>query len=99
MAKKNTGGSKLGRDSNPKFLGVKLYDGQPAQIGSVIVRQRGSKIVAGRNVKMGNDNTLYAIAPGTVKFRTIRKKLFSGTQRAAKVAEILETKTVAKAKK
>lgn len=87
---KNTGGTKLGRDSNPKFLGVKLYDGQPAKIGSVIVRQRGSKIIAGKNVKMGNDNTLYAIAPGTVKFRTIRKKNFSGTQRTAKIAEIIE---------
>jgi len=90
MAKtKNTGGTKLGRDSNPKFLGVKLFDGQPAKIGSVIVRQRGSKIVAGKNVKMGKDDTLYAVAAGTVKFRQIRKKNFSGTQRTAKVAEIL----------
>lgn len=90
MAKtKNTGGTKLGRDSNPKFLGVKLYDGQPAKIGSVIVRQRGTSIVAGKNVKAGNDNTLYALAAGKVKFRTIRKKTFSGTQRIAKVAEVI----------
>jgi large subunit ribosomal protein L27 len=91
MAKtKNTGGTKLGRDPRPKYLGVKLYDGQPAKIGSVIVRQRGSRIIAGKNVKMGKDDTLYAIAAGTVKFRQIRKKNFSGTQRMAKVAEVIE---------
>jgi len=98
MAKtKNTGGTKLGRDPRPKYLGVKLYDGQPAKIGSVIVRQRGTSIIAGKNVKTGNDKTLYAAAAGTVKFRTIRKKSFSGTQRTVKVAEIIETKTAAKA--
>jgi len=91
MAKtKNTGGTKLGRDPRPKYLGVKLYDGQLAKIGSVIVRQRGSRIIAGKNVKMGKDDTLYAIAAGTVKFRQIRKKNFSGTQRMAKVAEVIE---------
>lgn len=90
MAKtKNTGGTKLGRDPRPKYLGVKLYDGQPAKIGSVIVRQRGTSIIAGKNVKTGNDKTLYAAAAGTVKFRTIRKKSFSGTQRTAKVAEVI----------
>ena len=80
----------MGRDPRPKYLGVKLYDGQLAKIGSVIVRQRGSRIIAGKNVKMGKDDTLYAIAAGTVKFRQIRKKNFSGTQRMAKVAEVIE---------
>ncbi len=86
---KNTGGTKLGRDPNPKYLGVKLYDGQPAKIGSIIVRQRGTSIIAGKNVSTGRDNTLYAIADGVVKFREIRKKMFSGTQRKAKVAEVV----------
>ena len=100
MAKsKNTGGTKLGRDLRPKYLGVKLYAGQAAKIGSVIVRQRGSEILPGRNVKMGKDDTLYAVAEGIVAFREIRKKSFSGTQRKAKVAEIIETKTVGKAVK
>ena len=90
MAKtKNTGGTKLGRDPRPKYLGVKLYDGQAAKIGSIIVRQRGTSILAGKNVKVGKDNTLYAIAPGVVAYRETRKKCFNGTQRLAKVAEVL----------
>ncbi|MFZ3073665.1 MAG: 50S ribosomal protein L27 [Minisyncoccales bacterium] len=90
MAKtKNTGGTKLGRDPRPKYLGVKLYDGQPAKIGSILVRQRGTSIIAGKNVKTGSDNTLYAIAAGVVKYRETRKKMFNGTQRLAKVAEVV----------
>ncbi|UMX47405.1 MAG: bL27 family ribosomal protein [Candidatus Nealsonbacteria bacterium DGGOD1a] len=89
MAKtKNTGGTKLGRDPRPKYLGVKLYDGQPAKIGSILVRQRGTSIIAGKNVKTGSDNTLYAVAEGVVKYRETRKKMFNGTQRLAKVAEV-----------
>jgi large subunit ribosomal protein L27 len=89
MAKtKNTGGTKLGRDPRPKYLGVKLFAGQPAKIGSIIVRQRGTSIIAGKNVKTGSDNTLYAIAEGVVSFRETRKKCFNGTQRLAKVAEV-----------
>jgi len=80
----------LGRDSRPKFLGVKLFDGQPVKAGSIIVRQRGSRILAGKNVKMGSDNTLYATGIGIVKFRQIKKTGFSGTQRMAKMAEVLK---------
>ena len=79
----------MGRDPRPKYLGVKLYDGQAAKIGSIIVRQRGTSILAGKNVKVGKDNTLYAIAPGVVAYRETRKKCFNGTQRLAKVAEVL----------
>lgn len=94
MAKtKNTGGTKLGRDPRPKYLGVKVYAGQPVKIGSIIVRQRGTSIIAGKNVKTGSDNTLYAVAEGVVSYRETRKKCFNGTQRTAKVAEVL---TVAK---
>ena len=90
MAKtKNTGGTHLGRDPRPKYLGVKVYDGQPVKIGSIIVRQRGSRILAGKNSKMGRDNTIYSIAEGVVKFRETRKKCFNGTQRFAKVADVV----------
>ncbi len=57
-----------GRDSNPKFLGVKAYDGEKLTAGSIIVRQRGTKIHPGRNVGQGRDFTLFALKNGTVKF-------------------------------
>lgn len=79
----------MGRDPQPKYLGVKLFDGQPAKIGSIIVRQRGTSILAGKNVKVGSDNTLYAVAEGVVKYRETRKKCFNGTQRLAKVVEVI----------
>lgn len=69
MATKKSGGSTTnGRDSNPKMRGVKLYDGQEANAGQIIVRQKGTKFHAGANVKMGRDFTLYAAVPGVVKF-------------------------------
>jgi large subunit ribosomal protein L27 len=67
------------RDSNPKYLGTKLYAGEKAQAGSIIVRQRGSKIMAGENVGVGKDYTLFALKPGTVKFTDKRKTNFDGT--------------------
>lgn len=82
----------MGRDSRPKFLGVKLFDGQPAKIGSVIVRQRGSRILPGKNVEMGSDNTLYATGVGVIKFHLTKKTGFSGTQRLAKVVDVIEAK-------
>lgn len=82
----------MGRDPRPKYLGVKVYAGQPVKVGSVIVRQRGSAIIAGNNVRMGRDNTLYAVAEGVVNFRETRKKCFNGTQRFAKVAEVVPVK-------
>ncbi len=61
-----------GRDSNPKYLGVKLYDGQPAKAGSIIVRQKGEKIKPGKNVGVGSDYTLFALKDGKVKFEKTR---------------------------
>ncbi|MDD5569182.1 MAG: 50S ribosomal protein L27 [Candidatus Pacebacteria bacterium] len=87
---KAAGTSRLGRDSQPKYLGVKLYAGQTAKIGSIIIRQRGSKFIAGKNVRMGKDNTLYAIKNGKVSFDTKKKKKFDGTQRIAKVVNVNE---------
>jgi large subunit ribosomal protein L27 len=66
--KKGVGSSKNGRDSNPQYLGVKLADGQTATAGSIIVRQRGTKIHPGKNVGKGNDDTLFALIEGKVKF-------------------------------
>ena len=66
--KKGVGSSKNGRDSNPNYLGVKRADGQVVTAGSIIVRQRGTKIYPGQNVGMGKDHTLFATAGGRVKF-------------------------------
>jgi len=67
--KKGQGSSRNGRDSNPQFRGVKLYGGQVAKAGSIIVRQCGTKFSAGANVSMGKDYTLFATSDGTVQFR------------------------------
>jgi large subunit ribosomal protein L27 len=75
--KKAAGSAKNLRDSNPKYLGTKVHDGQRAQIGSIIVRQRGSVIIAGKNVRMGRDHTLYAVKDGLVKFGFTRKTAFN----------------------
>ena len=66
--KKGMGSSRNGRDSKPKMLGVKRYDGQLVTAGSIIVRQRGTKIRPGVNIGVGRDHTLFALAPGYVKF-------------------------------
>jgi large subunit ribosomal protein L27 len=69
MAHKKAGGSTSnGRDSNPKYLGVKRYGGQLVNAGEIIVRQRGTKFHPGTNVGMGRDHTLYALIAGHVKF-------------------------------
>jgi large subunit ribosomal protein L27 len=66
--KKGVGSSRNGRDSKPKMLGVKRYDGQLVRSGTIIVRQRGTRINPGVNVGLGRDHTLFATADGTVKF-------------------------------
>ena len=69
MAHKKAGGStRNGRDSNPKYLGVKLYGGQAVEAGNIIVRQRGTQFHPGKNVGLGRDHTLFALADGTVEF-------------------------------
>ncbi len=70
MAHKKAGGStRNGRDSNPKYLGVKCYGGEPVVAGNIIVRQRGTRFHAGANVGVGRDHTLYALSDGKVKFQ------------------------------
>lgn len=66
--KKGMGSSRNGRDSNPKMLGVKRYDGQIVSAGSIIVRQRGTRIKPGKNIGVGRDHTLFALIDGYVKF-------------------------------
>jgi large subunit ribosomal protein L27 len=85
---KSAGSTSLGRDSQPKYLGIKLFGGQKAQPGSIIVRQRGSRFLPGKNVRRGKDDTLYAIAKGVVKFATKRIKKFDGNRRIAKVVNV-----------
>ncbi len=70
--KKGQGSTRNGRDSNPKYLGLKVSAGQEIQAGTIIVRQRGTRIHAGDNVGVGKDHTLYALQAGTVKFETFR---------------------------
>ena len=90
MAHRKAGGTaKNLRDSQPKYLGVKLADGQKAQSGSVIVRQRGTVILAGTNVGLGKDHTLFALKEGTVKFSSRRKSSFHGKTQVKKVVSVI----------
>lgn len=78
MAQKKAGGSsKNGRDSNPKYLGVKRFGGQVVSAGSILVRQRGTKFYPGSNVGIGRDHTLYSLIDGVVSFSKHGKKLRS----------------------
>jgi large subunit ribosomal protein L27 len=70
--KKGQGSSRNGRDSNPQYLGVKKFGGEKVLAGNIIVRQRGTKFHPGANVKKGNDDTLFAVADGFVKFEKKR---------------------------
>jgi large subunit ribosomal protein L27 len=69
--KKGVGSSRNGRDSNPKFLGVKRYGGQAVKAGTILVRQRGTRIHPGPNVGRGGDDTLFATADGVVVFERL----------------------------
>lgn len=93
MAHKKAGGStRLGRDSNPQYLGTKITDGQFIKPGMVIVRQRGTKIHAGKNVRRGKDDTLYAGISGVVRFTTKKRRRFDGVLRAATFANVISSK-------
>ena len=85
---KAIGTTKNGRDSQPQYRGVKLSDGQKAKVGSIIVRQAGSSIIAGSGVRTGSNYTLYAVSEGTVKFTTRKKKNYDGSYRVVKVASV-----------
>ncbi|GJM19888.1 MAG: 50S ribosomal protein L27 [Phycisphaeraceae bacterium] len=67
--KKGQGSTKNGRDSNPQYLGIKLYGGEVAQPGAILIRQNGTKHHPGFNVRKGKDDTLFAVASGTVVYQ------------------------------
>ncbi len=94
MAQRKAGGStKLGRDSIAKRLGVKVYGSQRAEAGNVLVRQRGTKIHPGLNVRRGSDDTLYANVAGIVRFVDKKVKDFTGKITSRKFVDIvMETK-------
>jgi len=90
MAHRKAGGTaKNLRDSNPKYLGIKLASGQKAQAGSIIVRQRGTAIMAGTNVSVGKDHTLFALKPGKVEFGSRRKTSFNGKTTVKKTVSVV----------
>jgi len=90
MAHRKAGGTaKNLRDSNPKYLGIKVTDGQMAYPGSIIVRQRGTPIMAGTNVSMGKDHTLFALKEGVVKFGSKRKTSFNGKTAVKKTVNVI----------
>jgi large subunit ribosomal protein L27 len=72
--KKGVGSSRNGRDSNPSYLGVKRFGGQPVRAGGIVVRQRGTRIHPGRNVGRGKDDTLFSLIDGVVKFERMRAR-------------------------
>jgi large subunit ribosomal protein L27 len=88
---KAAGTTRLGRDSRPKYLGVKLYEGQKARPGNILIRQKGMRFIPGNNVRVGRDFTLYSVKEGIVKFSTKRKTNFDGSKRVIKVVSV-ETK-------
>jgi len=90
MATKKAGGTaKNLTDVNPKYLGVKLYGGESAKTGSIIVRQRGTRIIAGSNVGLGKDHTLFALKAGIVKYGHTRKRGFNSSVKVKKTVSIL----------
>ena len=90
--KKAMGSSKNLRDSNPQFLGTKVGDGQTVKPGIILVRQRGTKIIPGLNVRKGKDDTLYAIAQGIVRFAKKKRTRFDGTLKLATYVHVDENK-------
>lgn len=90
MASKKAGGTaKNLNDSNAKYLGVKLFAGQVAKEGAIIVRQRGNVMLAGTNVGEGKDHTLFALKQGIVAFKNVRKIKFNGTHSTRSRVDVL----------
>ena len=90
MATTKAGGTaKNLTDSNPKYLGVKRADGQKVGVGEIIVRQRGTAIMAGKNIGVGVDHTLFARTAGTVHFRSKRKTNYDGRTVSRRVVDVV----------
>ena len=86
---KSAGTTKLGRDSRPKYLGVKKFDGELVKSGQILIRQRGLKWWPGIGVKRASDDTLYALKDGKIKFVSKTKIKFDGNKRKIKVINVL----------
>ncbi len=86
--KKSAGTTKNGRDSGPRYLGIKLYGGEKTKIGSIIVRQEGLNTLAGKNTGLGKDYTIYALKEGTVTFGTKRKVGFNGKTKVKNIVNV-----------
>lgn len=89
---KAKGTTKLGRDSESKRLGVKIFGGSPVKCGQIIIRQRGTKYLPGENVKRGNDDTLYATCDGIVVFKKINYRRFNGNSKKKQIVSVKEGK-------
>lgn len=90
MATTKAGGTaKNLRDSNPKYLGIKRADGQKVDVGQIIVRQRGTKILPGKNIGVGSDYTLFARIAGVVRFRNKRKTNFDGRSSRRAIVDVV----------
>ena len=90
MAHTKAGGTaKNMQDSNTKYLGVKRADGQKVEVGEIIVRQRGTAILAGANIGVGTDHTLFARIAGVVRFRTKRKTNFDGRTKTRSIVSVV----------
>ncbi|HEY9586148.1 MAG TPA: 50S ribosomal protein L27 [Candidatus Paceibacterota bacterium] len=87
--KKAAGTTKNGRDSNPKYLGIKVNPGQTVSAGAVLVRQRGTEILPGLNVGMGSDRTLFSLVAGKLHIREKRKTHFNRTSKSKKVFDVV----------
>jgi large subunit ribosomal protein L27 len=87
--KKSAGTTKNGRDSNPKYLGIKVTPGAAARVGAVLVRQRGTDILPGKNVGMGKDHTLFALKDGVVDLKYKRKTHFDNSVVKKKIMHVL----------
>lgn len=83
------GSSKNNRDSQPKYLGVKLSHGQHARTGAILVRQRGTAVLPGARVGIGKDHTLFALKDGVVKFSSVRKIRFDGQMKRRKMVSVI----------
>lgn len=94
---KAKGTTKLGRDSESKRLGVKIYGGSPIRCGQIIIRQRGTKYMPGDGVKRGNDDTLYAICDGVVKFTKTRYTNFTGNKQIKQIVSVTKSADKSKA--
>lgn len=86
--RKSAGTTRLGRDSNPKYLGVKVFAGQKVKPGQIIVRQRGTKFWPGKNTALARDYTIFSKIEGIVKFRQKKKTTFTGKKKLVSIVEV-----------